>query len=139
MFEVPEGFAPIEHSAEFGRLTGPFYEKLEGDSFVRAFHVAEKLTNSFGFTHGGMMMTFADIVLARASREAAKLPVVTLRMVTNFVGPARQGDWVEGRGQVTRATRSLVYVTGRLSVGRKTVLTADGVFRIVRRDRGLAA
>jgi len=136
--EIPAGFTPIQHSAAFGKLTGPFYEKPEGEGgFVRALRVAEKLTNSFDIVHGGMMMTFADIVLARACREAASAPVVTLRMVTNFVAPARLGDWLEGRAKVTRATRSLVYVTGRLSIGRKTVLTADGVFRLVRRERDL--
>lgn len=134
---IPDGFTAIEHSASFGRLTGPFYDGHDETGFVRAFRPDERHGNSLGIVHGGMLMTFADIVLARAVRAVASgRPFVTLRMTTDFVTPARLGDWVEGRAKVTRHARGVVFVRGRLSVGARLVLKADGLFRILTpRDR----
>jgi uncharacterized protein (TIGR00369 family) len=132
---VPEGFSPIAHSAAFGRLVGPFYDRAEGEGFVRAFRVDERHVNSLGIAHGGMLATFADVLLGTAAFRALGRPTVTVRMVCDFLGPARRGDWVEGRAQVVRATRSLVFLRGDLTVGRHAVLAADGVFRILPRPR----
>ncbi len=134
---IPDGFTPIEHSASFGRYTGPFYDGQDEAGFVRAFRPDERHGNSLGMVHGGMLMTFADIVLARAVREVATgRPFVTLRMTTDFVTPARTGDWVEGRARVTRQARGVVFVRGRLTVGNRLVLKADGLFRVLTpRDR----
>lgn len=134
---IPDGFTAIEHSANFGRHTGPFYDGEDEAGFVRAFLADERHGNSLGIVHGGMLMTFADIVLARAVREVATgRPFVTLRMTTDFVAPARQGDWIEGRAKVTRQARGIVFVRGRLTVGNRLVLKADGLFRVLNpRDR----
>ncbi|MBN9527901.1 MAG: PaaI family thioesterase [Alphaproteobacteria bacterium] len=129
---IPDGFIPIEHSASFGRHTGPFYDGQDEAGFVRAFRPDARHGNSLGMVHGGMLMTFADIVLARAVREvAAGRPFVTLRMTSDFVTPARTGDWVEGRAKVTRQARGVVFVRGRLTVGNRLVLKADGLFRVL--------
>ncbi len=133
--QIPPGFSPIEHSAPFGRHTGPFFDKDEEGGFVRAFRVDERHVNSLGVAHGGMLATFADVVLAKAAILAASGPTVTVRMVTDFLGPARLGDWVEGRARVVRTTRSLVFVRAELTVGRHPILTADGVYRILDRRR----
>jgi uncharacterized protein (TIGR00369 family) len=134
---IPDGFTAIEHSANFGRHTGPFYDGQDEAGFVRAFRPDERHGNSLGIVHGGMLMTFADIVLARAVRAVATgRPFVTLRMTTDFVTPARQGDWIEGRAKVTRQARGVVFVRGRLTVGTRLVLKADGLFRVLTpRDR----
>ncbi len=134
---IPDGFTPIQHSANFGRLTGPFYDGADADGFIRAFRVDDRHANSLGMVHGGMLMTFADIVLARGVRlVVADRPFVTVRMTSDFVAPARLGDWVEGRARVTRQARGVVFVRGRLTVGSRLVLKADGLFRILNpRDR----
>lgn len=138
---IPDGFIAIEHSASFGRLTGPFYDGQDEAGFVRAFRPDERHGNSLGMIHGGMLMTFADIVLARAVREVATgRPFVTVRMTSDFVTPARIGDWVEGRAKVTRQARGVVFVRGRLTVGNRLVLKADGLFRVLTpRDRRATA
>jgi uncharacterized protein (TIGR00369 family) len=132
---VPEGFTPIVHHANFGALTGPFYDKESADGFVRAFRVQEKHINPGGIAHGGMLATFADIVLARAILREQMRPMVTIRLLTDFTGPARLGDWVEGRAEVVRSTRSLVFARGELMVGHHRVLIASGVFRVLPRPQ----
>mgnify|MGYP002529381984 CR=1 FL=1 len=125
----PDGFAPIIHSNPFGAHIGPIYERLEGEDFCRGFFIAEKLTNSAGIAHGGVLMTFADIVLARAVMAEIDAAAVTIRLTCDFIAPAKRDGWVEGRARVTRATKSVVFVEGELSVAGKPNLAAQGLFK----------
>lgn len=42
---------------------------------------------------------------------------------------AREHEEVYGEAQVERATRLLTFVSGRLRVGERTLMTGTGVFR----------
>lgn len=129
--EIPEGFAAIEHTANFGRLTGPFYDRILGGELVRAFRVDERHVNGLMVAHGGMLLTFADIVLGTAVFRASKARAVTMRLVSDFLAPARLGDWVEGQAKVDRQTRTLIYASGALRVGHRPVLTMSGIFHVI--------
>ncbi len=129
---IPDGFVPITHSAPFGAMVGPIYERLDQHGFARAFRVEERHTNGRGVLHGGMLMTFADIVLAQAGIVAVGGPAATIRIVTEFVAPGWIGDWVEGRAEVSRRTRLLVFTRGTLVVGERLLMTASGVYRVAR-------
>jgi acyl-coenzyme A thioesterase PaaI-like protein len=131
MSETELGYTAIRHSNPFGRMTGPFFEKDEEGGFVRAFRVDERHVNGLNVAHGGMLLTFADIVLGTAVFREIKTPAVTVRLVSDFVSPAQIGDWVEGRAVIDQRTRSLVFASGALTVGRRTVLTTSGVFHIL--------
>ncbi len=122
-------FEAIVSENPFGQAVGPILEKTDGDDWVRGFLVEEKHTNRARIAHGGVLMTFADIVLARAVLEVAPLPFATVQMSCQFVSPALLGAWIEGRGKVTRRTRELVFVSCELTSGPTPVLTATGIFK----------
>ncbi|MBM3556959.1 MAG: PaaI family thioesterase [Alphaproteobacteria bacterium] len=61
-----------------------------------------------------------------------KLRCVTISLNTDFVSGAKPGDWIDGEAEITRKTRNLVFVSGRLSVEGKTVLNASGIWKILR-------
>ncbi len=129
--EVPAGFAPIGKSSPFGRLIGPVYERLEEDgTYARALRVEDRHTNLGGVVHGGVLMSFADVVLGTVSYRHAGRPGASVRMVSDFVAPARAGDWLEGRGRVTEATRSIVFAAGELTVDGRTILTMSGTYKL---------
>ena len=98
---------------------------------VRAFRVVERHTNAAGIIHGGMLTTFADIVLAQAGLREVGGPIVTVRMVSEFVAAGKLGAWVEGTARVRRRTRTLVFVEGELAASGRVLLTASGVFKII--------
>ena len=50
---------------------------------------------------------------------------VTVNMTFDFVAPARVGDWVEGRAEVVRQTRSLLFSNIYLTVGEAKILRAS--------------
>ena len=136
---MPEGYRLVTHHAAYGRHNGPFYQKDEGTGFVRGFRVLDRHLNQAGIIHGGMLATFADMVLGQAVRTIVGKRAFTVRLVTDYLGPAQAGDWLEGRGQVLRQTRSLAFAEALLAVGGRRVVKASGVFRIDARPNQPAA
>lgn len=129
--KVPKGFEPIISENPFGKAVGPIFEKSDKEGWVRGFHVEEKHTNKAGIAHGGVLMTFADIVLARAVFEVAELPFATAQMNCQFVAPGLKGAWIEGRGKVIRRTRDLVFVECDITSGPTPVMKATGIFKVL--------
>jgi uncharacterized protein (TIGR00369 family) len=132
------GWKPLP-AEDYPALIGPFWarrEPGEAKGEVRAWRygfVAEKRhANLGGVVHGGMLMSFADDVLGMTVWEAAgRKPCTTVQLNTHFISPARIGEFVEGRAEVLRATRTVVFVRGMLMVGERTVVSADGVWKIL--------
>ena len=128
---IPDGFAAIDKPSSFGQLIGPVYECPQDDgSFVRALRVEDKHTNLGGVVHGGVLMSFADVILGTVSYRHAGRPGMSVRLVSDFISPARVGDWLEGRGTVTKATRSIIFARGELTVDGRTILTVSGTYKL---------
>lgn len=132
---IPKGFEPLPPRSPFSAANGPFYikEPMPAGEAVLAFRVLEKHLNSARIVHGGMLATFADMLLASAIELALGHSGFTARLVSDYAGPARLGEWVEGRARMTRATKSLAFVEGKLSVGPRLVLDASAVFALVKK------
>ncbi|TVR07186.1 MAG: PaaI family thioesterase [Salinarimonadaceae bacterium] len=121
----------------FVGLAGPFHfaETPQGPAF--RFQTLRKHRNRNDFLQGGALVTFADRALgatARASIEASS--TVTVQLNVQFIDAVRIGETVEVRPQVVRATKSLVFMSGTLKVGERTVAAVNGVWkRITDRPR----
>ncbi len=116
----------------FGQLVGPLWGRAEGAGWVVGLLVEERHLNKGGIMHGGMLCTLADSALAMVAWEGAKRrPIATIQLNVHFVDSAKKDDLLEGRCEVVRATRSLVFVRGRFSVGERTVGMADGIWKIL--------
>jgi acyl-coenzyme A thioesterase PaaI-like protein len=101
----------------FEDLAGPFYFKDGEDGVpVCAFRAEKKHMNGGLFMHGGCVMTFADFALFVIARAAiAGTPTVTATFNCELVGTAREGDFVECRGEVVKGGRSMIFVRGIIS------------------------
>lgn len=135
-FVPPEGFLPMTRTSPYGRLVGPIYEKTTPDGKVFGFRVTDKHINLGGVTHGGMLATFADMVLGQFEARDFDKVTVTVRMVTDFLAPARPGDWVEGSANLTRQTKSFFFVDGVITCRTRNLLNASAIFKVVNRRRG---
>ena len=108
----------------------------DGRAFAWGFRIADKHLNIGGIVHGGMLVTFADQCMgALAFFAAGKQPCSTIDLAASFVAPGRPGDWIECTGAVSRVTRDLVFVTGRVTVGDRTLVELKGIWK--RLDRWL--
>ena len=127
--EPPAGFEAIIHSNPFGAHIGPIYELITAGGFVRGFYLGEKHMNAGGVAHGGVLMTFADIILGQAVLRHIERSAVTVRMTADFIAPVKLGSWVEGTAAVTHGAKTLVFVSGEICVAGKPVMTAQGTFK----------
>ena len=116
-------------SNTFGGRNGPILEKCDDSGWVRGFLSDERHSNVAGVVHGGMLMTFADIVLSRAVMDAMAPPFVTMRMINDFVSPALIGSWVEGRARVLSLHDGICHVEGEISARGKICLSVSGQFK----------
>jgi len=129
----PEGYSSILSTSPFGWENGPIFNRTDGEDFKRGFRIASKHLNAGGVLHGGMVMTFADIVLAQAVSKVAEPPFVTIRLTSDFIGIAVEGDWVEGTATAEAPKDGIVAVQGIIEVKGKIIASAQGLFKTLRR------
>ncbi len=132
--ETPAGFKPLPSAMGFTRENGPLLYKREGERFWLGFRVEPRHCNPMNICHGGMLATFADMLLpvtaiyTVAALRHHFLPTISLQL--DYLGPTPLGAWVQGEAQVLRHTRSLVFMQGLVSADGAPVLRASGVFKI---------
>ena len=132
----PPGFKVEYPDEPFEVYVGPHYFRGDGDSVVGGFRAKAQHANSAGTVHGGALSAFADSVLtgvALAEIDTTQTWVATITLNCEFVGPAKVGDWIECRGEVTRLTRSIAFVRGQITVQEQVILTCSSVLKLTRR------
>jgi acyl-coenzyme A thioesterase PaaI-like protein len=131
--DVPPPFRELQKTSAFSRHVGPIYEAADESGRRFGFRVATQHINLGGFAHGGMIATFADVVLGQFEGRDFERLTVTIRLVADFIGTAGLGEWVEGRGRIIRQTRTLVFAEADITCRRRTIMTAQAVFKILDR------
>ena len=128
---VPAGWV-VRPTKQFATLVGPFHVPPGGDDRHCGFLADERHGNKRGVVHGGMLATAFDVGLGNASWEAAgQKPCATVQLNVHFIGAVKLGDFAEIRAEVMKATRTLIFLRGTMSVGERVVATADGVWKIL--------
>ena len=107
--------------------------KRHGDKWHYGLLTQVDHANPAGAVHGGVLVAFADHTLGCYVEAAAGgAPNVTIQLNTHFLAAVDPGSFLELRGEVTRATGSLVFVRGIISVGKRDVVAVDGIWRVFR-------
>ena len=132
--DVPAGFAPANFSPGFLDLAGPYFLKTDAKPPIVGCRVLPQHRNYLEMAHGGMLATMADVALSWAvyASEDPPLPVSTVSMTTQFLGPARVGDWLEAIGHIDRIGKTLAYVHGSILCGERCLMTMSAVFHVAR-------
>jgi acyl-coenzyme A thioesterase PaaI-like protein len=113
---------------------GPFWHRIEDDGRVRcAFRVEKKHLNGASNVHGGCFMSFADYCLFAIASPVLEGPGVTVSFGCEFLDAAREGDLIEGSGEITRAGGSLIFLRGLLKSGERPLFTFSGTIKRVKR------
>ena len=111
---------------------GPFNARLDGDRLLLGFRVEQRHTNPLGHCHGGMLASFADmlmpcIAMYQAAGERRFLPTISLQI--DYLAAAPLGAWLEGSGQVLRATRNLIFLQGLVTTDGEPAMRVSGIFK----------
>ena len=136
--DTPSGFTVRPALGGFHNLIGPFYLAGELSDRRYGFRVDERHTNPPGNIHGGLLMALMDMVLTTTIYETLdrRIPVSTVSLNCDFLAGVKPGDWVEGKGRITRQTASLAFLRGELSVNGEAVMAASGVWRVFTKAAG---
>ncbi len=147
---VPPGFTTWVMGGAFMAANGPMYALHEGELLKLGFRVEPRHCNPAGHCHGGMLASFADMLLPftiHRKKMLAGMPqaswpgnapetdltgrfLPTIHLQLDYIAPARLGDWVEGQADVLRVTRSMVFAQGLITSGGKLALRCSGSFKI---------
>ena len=118
----------------FEQRAGPFYERVDETGGITAFRAGPEHMNGGGFMHGGCLMTFADAALFTIARPALDGSFgVTMNLSGDFLASARVGQFIEARGEITRAARSTIFVRGLVTADSDPVLSFTGIIKKVGR------
>ena len=131
------GFSVFDPSDPHEINCGPFYCRSDEQGGLRfAFLATAHQCNSRGQLHGGLLMTFADLVIAGTAvhgfpEEAA----VTVSLTSNFAAAGTIDRLITGRADVTRRTGSMGFLTATIACEDQTLLTCSAVMKRIARNR----
>jgi len=129
---IPDGFRMLRDvGGQFINVNGPLYFRKTDSGLLLGLRIEERHCNPMGICHGGMLMTFCDMVMPMAANYANKLAqfLPTISMTTDFVGPAKLGAWLEGRTDVLKVTRNLVFTQAIITADGEPAVRASGTFK----------
>ncbi len=133
------GVAALYDTDPFENLAGPFYSRRdETGEVICAFRAEKKHMNAGRFMHGGCFATFADYAIFMiAENDLEGSGSVTASLTTDFVDGAREGELIEARGEVVRATGSMVFVRGIATAGGRPLVGFSAPIENIRPRKGL--
>jgi acyl-coenzyme A thioesterase PaaI-like protein len=78
-------------------------------------------------------MTFADRACGMTARFVSGKPTMaTVQLDVHFVDAGKIGETLMARPRVIRTTRSLVFVSTEVRANNRTIIMANGVFKILK-------
>ena len=130
---IAEGWEPMPVSGGFFDLIGPVYQRRVNGVWRFGMAMEEARHSNFrGVVHGGVLTSFLDQFLGKLVWDALEDRLAaTINLSTDFLASAEPGDWIEGVGEVTRQTGSLVFMHGRVLEGETTLATASGIWKVI--------
>jgi acyl-coenzyme A thioesterase PaaI-like protein len=128
------GWTVVETTG-FLHLVGPLWQRVVNGEHEYALVAQDKHHNRRGLVQGGVMMTFADRTCGMTARYVSGRPTLaTVQMDTHFVEAGKIGETLISKPRVVRSTRSLIFVSTEVTVDKRCIAMANGVFKILKND-----
>jgi acyl-coenzyme A thioesterase PaaI-like protein len=125
----------IVETTGFLHLIGPLWQRVVDGEHEYALVAQDKHHNRRGLVQGGVLMTFADRTCGMTARAVSGRPkLATVQLDTHFVEAGKIGETLMSRPRVVRSTRSLIFVSTEVTVDRRCIAMANGVFKILKND-----
>ncbi|MET3841443.1 acyl-coenzyme A thioesterase PaaI-like protein [Bradyrhizobium sp. OAE829] len=125
----------IVETTGFLHLIGPLWQRTVDGELEFALITEDKHHNRRGLVQGGVLMTFADRTCGITARHVSGKPTLaTVQLDTHFVESGKIGEVLISKPHVVRATRSLIFITTEVTVDKRCIAMASGVFKILKND-----
>ena len=128
------GWKVVETSG-FLQLIGPLWQRTVDGELEFALITEDKHHNRRGLVQGGVLMTFADRTCGITARHVSGKPTLaTVQLDTHFVEAGKIGEILISKPHVVRSNRSLIFITTEVTVDRRCIAMASGVFKILKSE-----
>jgi acyl-coenzyme A thioesterase PaaI-like protein len=125
------GWTMVETTG-FLQLIGPLWQRVIDGEAEYALVTEDKHHNRRGLVQGGVLMTFADRTCGMTARFVSGRPkLATVQLDTHFVEAGKIGEILLSKPRVVRSTRSLIFVSTEVTVEKRCIAMANGVFKIL--------
>jgi acyl-coenzyme A thioesterase PaaI-like protein len=129
-----DGWTIVETSG-FLHLIGPLWQRVFDGEHEYALVAQDKHHNRRGLVQGGVLMTFADRTCGMTARFVSGRPTLaTVQLDTHFVESGKIGEILMSKPRVVRSTRSLIFITTEVTVDKRCIAMASGVFKILKSE-----
>ena len=129
-----DGWRVVEATG-FIQLIGPFWQRLVNGEPEFALITEDKHHNRRGLVQGGVTMTFADRTCGMTARHVSGKPTMaTVQLDVHFVEAGKIGEILISRPRVVRTTRSLIFINTEITVDKRCIAMASGVFKILKSE-----
>ena len=128
---VPEGFQPVQIGGRFATHTAQLYARWHEQHLQLGFRVEPHHVNPGNACHGGMLATFADILISSAAQYQTDIPrqfLPTIHLQMDFMAPAPLGCWVQGQAEILTVSPKMIFSSGLIHADGVTAMRASGVF-----------
>ena len=114
---------------------GILFRTISKDEYHFKAKINENHLNAAGITHGGFIASLVDAGAGTAAhRSADQNPCVTISLELKFISAVKLGQELFGKTKIQKKTKSMVFLTCKLSVADKIVATASGIWKILNKN-----
>ena len=135
---APKPFRPSVRRGPFTTHNGPWFHWAEELDWRQGVRLLERHCNSRGIVHGGFLSSFGDGLAATAVFREINRASVTIKLNTEFLRSAKEGEWLQGTAQVNHATKNTAFVDAYAWTGEERdipkenlVFRSSAVFRLM--------
>jgi acyl-coenzyme A thioesterase PaaI-like protein len=127
---MPPGFAPLPgRGGDFIDASGPVYLRRDGNDAVFGLRLETRHCDPAGAAHVGTLVALVDELMGYVIWDVLQRRASAVSLNSDFLQPAKLGDWLEVRCTPTRVAIELIFVRGEASVNGERVMTASGVWK----------
>ena len=112
---------------------GLLFKTISENEYKFKATIKENHLNAAGITHGGFIAAFVDAGAGTAAHRVADgSPCVTISLELKFISAVKLKQELVGKTKIQKKTKSMVFLTCELTVAKKIVATASGVWKILK-------
>ena len=114
---------------------GLLFRAISKDEYEFKTTIKENHLNAADITHGGFIAAFVDAGAGSAAHRSANQGVcVTISLELKFISAVKLGQELVGKTKIQKKTKSMIFLTCKLTVENKIVATASGIWKILNKE-----
>ena len=111
---------------------GLLFKTISENEYEFKATIKENHLNAAGITHGGFIAALVDAGVGTAAhRSTGENLCVTISLELKFISKVQLGQELLGNTKIQKKTRSMVFLTCKLTTEDKIVATGSGIWKIL--------